>query len=245
MSVSDGRSDKSFEEKLRNPSILDQLSIPYIKGPLTTPPGPQDDPGRLRNIAFFNRMSGTVRKGGPEKVNEACMGTQNRWRFRRDHDGEWSCRQICVLYQRNLIGCLQPLKKYAIPSAGTFNCRAVKDTGNPSAHGWGVAIDINTQFADYWLWAKKGTYRNRVPFEIVDGLRTTRLHLGRSMGTFRHDALRVPAGVAVSFDSLIRSSKSQRCGMSGIAAPHVCDGGSGVGEMAEPPRRAPDLFDPS
>jgi hypothetical protein len=28
MSVSDGRRDKSFEEKLRNPSILDQLSIP-------------------------------------------------------------------------------------------------------------------------------------------------------------------------------------------------------------------------
>src|SRR6202011_5912158 len=44
MSVSDGRGDKSFEEKLRNPSILDQLSIPYIKGPLATPPGPQDDP---------------------------------------------------------------------------------------------------------------------------------------------------------------------------------------------------------
>jgi hypothetical protein len=55
MSVSDGRRDKSFEEKLRNPSILDQLSIPYIKGPLVTPPGPQ--PGRFRNIAFFDNAS--------------------------------------------------------------------------------------------------------------------------------------------------------------------------------------------
>src|SRR5690242_17748895 len=50
MSVSDGRSDKTFQEKLRNPSILDQLSIPYVKGPLSIPPGPQDDPGRFRNI---------------------------------------------------------------------------------------------------------------------------------------------------------------------------------------------------
>jgi hypothetical protein len=40
MTVSDGRSDKSFEEKLSNPSILDQLSIPYIKGrPAATSPG--------------------------------------------------------------------------------------------------------------------------------------------------------------------------------------------------------------
>ena len=48
------------------------------------------------------------------------------------------------------------INKYAFPSAGTFNCRTVKDTGNRSAHAWGVAIDINTKFADYWLWAKNG-----------------------------------------------------------------------------------------
>ena len=60
------------------------------------------------------------------------------------------------------------INKYALPSAGTFNCRAVKDTGNRSAHAWGAAIDINTKFADYWLWAKNGGYRNRIPFDIVD-----------------------------------------------------------------------------
>ena len=60
------------------------------------------------------------------------------------------------------------IRKYAFPSAGTFNCRAVKDTGNRSAHAWGVAIDINTKFADYWLWAKNGAYRNQIPFEIVE-----------------------------------------------------------------------------
>ena len=67
MSVSDGRSDKSFEDMLRNPSILDQLAIPYIKGPLATPPGPQDDPGRFRNIAFFDKMYGDCSKGEVQK----------------------------------------------------------------------------------------------------------------------------------------------------------------------------------
>jgi len=60
------------------------------------------------------------------------------------------------------------INKYAFPSAGTFNCRTVKDTGNRSAHAWGAAIDINTKFADYWLWAKNDGYRNRIPFDIVD-----------------------------------------------------------------------------
>src|SRR4051794_15669271 len=32
MPLSDGRADKSFEEKLARPSILDQLSLPYAKG---------------------------------------------------------------------------------------------------------------------------------------------------------------------------------------------------------------------
>ena len=61
------------------------------------------------------------------------------------------------------------LKKFAVPTAGTFNCRTVKDTGVRSMHAGGVAIDVNTEFADYyWLWSPKGSgYRNRVPFEIV------------------------------------------------------------------------------
>jgi hypothetical protein len=59
-------------------------------------------------------------------------------------------------------------KQFAFPSAGTFNCRTVKDTGASSMHAWGAAIDLNTKFADYWLWKPKGApYRNRIPVEIV------------------------------------------------------------------------------
>jgi hypothetical protein len=58
------------------------------------------------------------------------------------------------------------IKRFAYPSAGAFNCRTVKDTGKRSMHAYGAAIDLNTKFADYWLWSKAG-YHNRVPFEIV------------------------------------------------------------------------------
>ena len=35
-------------------------------------------------------------------------------------------------------------------------------------HAWGAAIDLNTKFADYWLWNPKVAYRNRIPIEIVE-----------------------------------------------------------------------------
>jgi hypothetical protein len=34
-------------------------------------------------------------------------------------------------------------------------------------HAYAAAIDLNTAFSDYWLW-RKGGYRNRIPYEIVE-----------------------------------------------------------------------------
>ena len=169
MPLSDGRDDKSFEEKLAHPSILDQLSLPYKAGRPASPPGPQEDPGRFRNIAFFDKMYGDCQKGEVQKklVKIAWLpqsGGGSVWITQVNGVAE-KLRAVSEELDR-----LPPeLKTYAFPSAGTYNCRAVKDTGNRSAHAWGAAIDINTKFSDYWLWAgKKGGYRNRIPFEIVE-----------------------------------------------------------------------------
>ena len=62
MSVDDGHPDNSMEEQLRHGSILDQLRLPYPAGkPLL--PAPQQDPGRVRNAAFFDKMYGNCKKG--------------------------------------------------------------------------------------------------------------------------------------------------------------------------------------
>ena len=65
------------------------------------------------------------------------------------------------------------MTKYMVPSAGTFNCRAVAGTNRMSAHGLGIAIDIATTHADYWYWNRPGRdgrypHRNRIPWEIVE-----------------------------------------------------------------------------
>ena len=167
MSVSDGRSDKSFQEKLRSPSILDQLSIPYVKGPLATPPGPQDDPGRFRNIAFFDKMYGDCSKDQVQKKLTQVAWPKTGGGFVRITTVNSVADKLRAVSEE-LDRLPSEIAKYAFPSAGTFNCRTVKDTGNRGAHAWGAAIDINTTFADYWLWAKNGGYRNRIPFDIVD-----------------------------------------------------------------------------
>ena len=62
------------------------------------------------------------------------------------------------------------VKHAAYPIAGTYNCRAVADTGEPSPHSYGIAIDLNTAVSDYWFWRPHDgpiVYRNRMPQEIV------------------------------------------------------------------------------
>ena len=63
MAVSDGIKDKSFEQRLKNASILDQMALPYHVGHPSAPPAVNDDPGRFRNEAFFRKLYGDCRKG--------------------------------------------------------------------------------------------------------------------------------------------------------------------------------------
>ena len=168
MPVSDGRTDKSYDETLRHATILDQLSLPYPKGQLTSPPARNDDPGRFRNTAFFNKMYGDCQKGAVQKTL-----TRIRW-MPKSGGGALMVTTVNGVAERltavsaELDRLPAKIRAFAVPSAGTFNCRTVKDTGNPSVHAWGAAIDINTKHADYWLWRPNGAYRNRIPYEIVE-----------------------------------------------------------------------------
>ena len=61
---------------------------------------------------------------------------------------------------------------YLYPPAGTYACRNVAGADEPSMHGWGAAIDINTALSDYWRWHRLAegrvpAYVNRIPQEIV------------------------------------------------------------------------------
>jgi hypothetical protein len=94
----------------------------------------------------------------------------------------------------------RPAEGLSHPSAGTYNCRVVADTGQPSMHASGAAIDIATAQSDYWVWAKgKGRKRHHPvpqPHPVGDcrDLRGGEVHLGRQVVSLRHHALRVSPG---------------------------------------------------
>jgi hypothetical protein len=67
MEVSDGTKDKSFDQLMKNASILDQFALPYRRGRPTAPPELNDDPGRFRNTAFLQKLYGDCRRGDVDR----------------------------------------------------------------------------------------------------------------------------------------------------------------------------------
>jgi hypothetical protein len=170
MPVADGAESKAFAELLRHPSIADQLRLPYPRGPLEQPPAADADPGRFRNAAFFSKMYGDCKAGEVAARMVSLPWLPLTWgkpiRITSVSGVDAQLRAV----SEEIDALPKKFKRAAYPIAGTYNCRAVADTGQPSPHGYGIAIDLNTAVSDYWYWRPHaGTivYRNRMPAEIV------------------------------------------------------------------------------
>ena len=168
MPISDGIGGKSFETLLDHPDIDDMFVIPYRPGPSAGPPGHDEDPGRIRYEPFFIKMYGDCQKGEVAQHLTSVAWLSGTVRFTSTNGAA-----------EHLAAAVADLKKlpatftrYLLPSAGTYNCRAIAGTDRRSMHAYGAAIDISTRYSDYWLWAKPDAagipYRDRIPFEIVD-----------------------------------------------------------------------------
>ncbi len=170
MPLSDGVENKTFAELLRHASIVDQLRIPYPSGVLASPPAVDADPGRFRNTAFFTKIYGNCRSGEVTPHLVSLPWLPKTWgkpiRITSVNGVDRSLRAISA----EIDALPETVKRAAYPIAGTYNCRTIADTGLPSPHGYGIAIDLNTAFSDYWYWqphAGRIIYRNRMPQEIV------------------------------------------------------------------------------
>ena len=170
MPVSDGNDHKTFPELLRHASIIDQFRIPYPRGPLDKPPAADSDPGRFRNTAFFMKMYGDCRTGEVSKHLVSLTWLPKAWGQSIRITSVNGVNQHLRAVSAEIDALPDKIKRAAYPIAGTYVCRAVADTGEPSAHGYGIAIDLNLAFSDYWYWRLHGgpiVYRNRMPEEIV------------------------------------------------------------------------------
>ncbi|MGE0630621.1 MAG: M15 family metallopeptidase [Hyphomicrobiaceae bacterium] len=173
MPLDDGQGRKSLERMLDKPDIEDMFSMAYPKGRAGTPPAPGRDPGRVRYAPLFDKMYGNCREGRAAAklitVDWLPSHGGGKLKFTAVNGAAGQLRKVSAALDR-LPG---RFAGFLTPSAGTYNCRPIAGTARTSAHGWGIAIDINPKRAHYWRWTKpdsRGRYpwRNAIPAEIVD-----------------------------------------------------------------------------
>ena len=167
MPLSDGQPDKSFEEMLRYGSILEQARLPYPAGTSLQALYPRSDAGRVRNRAFFDKMYGNCWKGEVTPRLVPVDWLPRSWGRRIQITTVNGVAERLAEISAELDALPGSVKRYAYPPAGTYNCRTVADTGEPSMHSWGAAIDINPAYGEYWLRPRTGPACT-IPPEIID-----------------------------------------------------------------------------
>ena len=160
----DGR-EKSFVEKLDDCDVEDMFSMTYDRD--ATIPAYLNDCGRGRSEQLYKKMYGD---------NEAEVKNNLV-------DVEWFGQKIpfTKVNGANLqlakvaadLKTMPEMKKY-LTKASSFYWRKVRGANRQSAHSYGIAIDINTTYSNYWLWSNpkcsetdKLKYENQIPLEIV------------------------------------------------------------------------------
>jgi peptidoglycan LD-endopeptidase CwlK len=169
----DGRS-KSYQELLANPDPEDELSQHYPTGPQSyAAPAVNFDPGRFRCAALFKKMYGA----NASEVESHLVTIP--WLPHSTHGSVRITRVNGVDHQLEAVSAeldqLPPEeKKYVLKTGGTFNWRPIAGSEQLSAHSFGIAIDIDPDFSDYWRWSSPGDkdkpipYKNRIPHRIVE-----------------------------------------------------------------------------
>jgi peptidoglycan LD-endopeptidase CwlK len=162
---------KDFNELLAHATPLNQLTQPYPIGSYQ-PPEYNYDPGRFRCAAFFRAMYGN----SPSEVESHLVTIP--WMPRSTHatvriTSVNGVDRALAAVSAELDQLPEEQKKYVTKTSGTYNWRPIAGSDQLSAHSFGIAIDINSGYSDYWRWAKpngegKITYRNRIPHSIVE-----------------------------------------------------------------------------
>ena len=168
----DDRQNKTIAQQYANADIEDQLKAVYVKGK-TAKPAELDDPGRIRNDTFFKCMYGATPalvKKNLVTITWLPKTAKQSLQVTRINGVDKKLQAISEELEN-----LPALLPYAQQAAGTFMWRVIKGTSRLSTHSYGIAIDINTNYSNYWQWDNKTTdenkkipaYINRIPFEIV------------------------------------------------------------------------------
>jgi hypothetical protein len=171
LKISDGRTDKSFDELLEKPDIDDMFYAAYPAGAAPQAPAKNFDPGRVRFEPLFIAMYGDCNKGEVTRKMRAVEWLPRHKGGKVNITTANDVDKALDAVSRELDQLPEGLIKYLKqPLGGTYACRAIAGSTARSMHAYAAALDINTEYTDYWRWAPhpaEPTWKNRIPVEIV------------------------------------------------------------------------------
>jgi len=172
--------NKTFEEKLASSSLADMLSQSYpAYQSIDKTPRFNHDPGRFRNTALFQAVYGNTQAAVEKHLVKVqwLPNTAKRLRLKPIYllfNSRNGAAAALTRVSNALDRLPSSFKKYVLCPAGTFKWRRIAGTKRYSAHSYGIAIDINTAYSNYWRWDHKNhlsdlyfKYHNRIPAKIV------------------------------------------------------------------------------
>lgn len=173
MIYDDGVKQKANQTLLDTPDIKDQFKYSYTKGATPKKIDYLFDPGRIRNTDFFKKMYGNT----PDEVKKNLVEIvwcpkliNQKIKVTKVNGVDKALQRISDELDNH-----PELKDYITDIGGTFNWRLIKGTQRLSMHSFGMTIDINTKFSNYWEWDCRCTneetqlkYINKIPQLIID-----------------------------------------------------------------------------
>lgn len=165
MIYDDGIPDKTHDEMLDDPDLEDMLSQKYTVGAdWSEPPAENFEPGRIRYEPFFLKMYGSSSSEVNQNLENITWVDGSEIVFSKVNGASEKLKLVIAELKE-----LPPdYQKYLKNIGGTFVWRNIAGTDRLSNHSFGTALDINTNYSDYWKWNKNLKYVNRIPIEIVE-----------------------------------------------------------------------------
>jgi hypothetical protein len=162
----DDRKAKTFEEALESPDIEDMFAMPYRSGPIQPVTKSNEDPGRVRFDGLFRATYGRSATEVQRQIIEVKILGQKLAVHRK----------VKAVFERvgarlaELVRADPSLRPYLQGLGGTFAWRSVVGTDRPSAHSYGISLDLNPKRSDYWEWQRSKEpvrWRSSIPQAIV------------------------------------------------------------------------------
>lgn len=158
---------KTPQQELDAPDVQDTLAQPYPLGIPRTLPDEGFHPGRVRSYALLDAVYGATAREVSARLVPVQFGRQTV-RFSSANGAAAALQRVASKLDA-LLAQRPALAPYVYPMEQPYNRRPIAGTNRMSAHGYGIAIDLNPAKGPYWRWSRTPTHPAQLtwPEEIV------------------------------------------------------------------------------